>query len=226
MPTDLQGVSIEFSEVMKGYVNAEATTFADGYADGEKAGHALALHVTVRIADLGAFLRQPEHAGTLAGHVDCALLGGLCPVQSGTFRLLPDTADRDRKVMYYQVYCTTPQGKQFTFVGRKQVQHTAPLDLWHDTTTLFVNVLRGHVDPDQPAQATLRATGIIGLSLGDFMQVLRGLRATDAAGETSIAAWSPSAASSPASCGMCMARTCRRRPASRAGAMRSAPPKA
>jgi cholesterol oxidase len=187
MPTDLQGVSIEFSEVMKGYVNAEATTFADGYADGEKAGHALALHVTVRIADLGAFLRQPEHAGTLAGHVDCALLGGLCPVQSGTFRLLPDTADRDRKVMYYQVYCTTPQGKQFTFVGRKQVQHTAPLDLWHDTTTLFVNVLRGHVDPDQPAQATLRATGIIGLSLGDFMQVLRGLRATDAAGETSIA---------------------------------------
>ena len=187
MSTDLHGVRIEFAEVMKGYVSAEATTFADGYADGEKAGHALALHVTVGIADLGAFLRQPEHAGTLAGHVDCALLGGICPVQSGTFRLLPDTADHDRKVMYYQVYCTTPQGGQFTFVGRKQVQHTAPLDLWHDTTTLFVNVLRGHVDPEQPAQVPLWATGIVGLGLGDFMQVLRGLRATDAEGDTSIA---------------------------------------
>lgn len=183
----LQDVRIEFAEVMKGYVSAEATTFADGYADGEKAGHGMALHVTVSISDLDAFLHRPDHAGTLAGHVDCALLGGVCPVQSGTFRLLPDTADRDRKVMYYQVYCLTPQGEAITFVGRKQVQHTAPMDLWHDTTTLFVNVFRGHVDPDKPAQASLWVTGTIGLGLWDFMQVLRGLRATDPKGDTSLA---------------------------------------
>src|SRR6478609_8829459 len=106
----LHDVSISFAEVMKGYVSAEATTFADGYADGETAGQTLALHVTVNIPNLGAFLAQAEHAGTLTGHVDCALLGGVCPVQSGTFRLMPDTADRDRKVMYYQMYCLTPQG--------------------------------------------------------------------------------------------------------------------
>ncbi|HEY0845512.1 MAG TPA: alpha/beta fold hydrolase [Noviherbaspirillum sp.] len=187
MSSTLHEVSIEFDEVMKGYVSAEATTFADGYADGEKAGHAMALHVTVRIADLDAFLHRPDHAGTLTGHVDCALLGGVCPVQEGTFRLMPDTADRDRKVMYYQVACTTPQGEAFTFVGEKQVQHNAPLDLWHDTTTLFVNVYRGRVDPLMAAQAPLWATGIIGLGLWDFMQVLRGLRATDPKGETCIA---------------------------------------
>ncbi len=185
MSNDLHGIKIEFAEVMKGFVSAEATTFADGYADGEAAGHTLALHVTVGIADLGAFLDKPEHAGTLSGHVDCALLGGVCPVQSGTFRLMPDTADRDRKVMYYQVYCTTPQGEAFTFVGKKQVQHDAPLDLWHDTTTLYVNVFRGHVDPDKPAQAPLWVTGIISLGLWDFMQVLRGLRATGPDGHTS-----------------------------------------
>jgi len=187
MADDLRGVRIAFAEVMKGCVSAEATTFADGYADGEKAGHELALHVTVRIADLHAFLHTDGHAGTLEGHVDCALLGGICPVQSGTFRLMPDTADRDRKVMYYQVYCTTPSGEPVTFVGNKQVQHTAPFDLWHDTTTLFVNVYRGHVDPGKPAQAALRLTGIISLGLLDFMQVLRGLRATDAQGGTSFA---------------------------------------
>ncbi|HYD59474.1 MAG TPA: alpha/beta fold hydrolase [Noviherbaspirillum sp.] len=187
MSDDLSGVKIEFAEVMKGYVSAEATTFADGYADGEKAGHTLALHVTVRIHDLHAFLNTPGHAGTLEGHVVCPLLGGVCTVQSGTFRLMPDTADRDRKVMYYQVYCTTPSGEQFTFVGNKQVQHTAPLDLWHDTTTLFVNVFRGHVDPDKPAQAPLWVTGIISLGLLDFMQVLRGLKSTDAKGHTSVA---------------------------------------
>lgn len=187
MSNHLHGVSIEFAEVMKGYVSAEATTFADGYADGEKAGHTMALHVTVRIADLDAFLHHDDHAGTLTGHVDCPLLGGICPVESGTFRLMPNTADRDRKVMYYQVYCTTKSGERVTFVGQKQVQHTAPLDLWHDTTTLFVNVFRGHVDPAKPAQALLWVTGIIGLGLWDFMQVLKGLRATDPKGETSIA---------------------------------------
>jgi cholesterol oxidase len=187
MPNNLQRVSIEFAEVMHGYVSAEATTFADGYAQGDASGHALALHVTVAIADLQAFLAEPEHAGTLTGHIVCALLGGVCPVQSGTFRLMPNTADRDRKVMYYQVYALTPQGESITFVGEKQVQHDSPLDLWRDTTTLYVNVFRGHVDPASPARAELQVTGIISLGLGDFMQVLRGLRATGPDGGTSIA---------------------------------------
>lgn len=187
MPNDVHGVKIEFAEVMKGYVSTGAATFAEGYKDGEAAGNRLALHVTVGIADLDAFLHKEKHAGTLSGHVDCALLGGVCPVQSGTFRLMPDTADRDRKVMYYQVYCTTPQGEQVTLIGEKQVQHTAPLDLWRDTTTLFVNVFRGHVDPAKPAQAQLWVSGIISLGLWDFMQVLRGLRASDASGGASVA---------------------------------------
>lgn len=184
---ELHDVKIRFAEVMKGYVSAEATTFSDGHDDGKAAGHALALHVTVFIENLGAFLSQAEHAGTLSGHVDCALLGGVCPVQSGTFRLMPDTADRDRKVMYYQVYCTTPQGEPITFIGNKQVQHDAPLDTWKDTTTLFVNVFRGHIDPSEPSHGKLWLTGIISLGLMDFMQVLRGLRATDASGATSVA---------------------------------------
>lgn len=187
MSDDLHGVKIEFSEVMCGYVSAEATMFADGFDQGEKAGNAMALHVTVTIPDLAVFLSEAEHAGTLSGHVDCALMGGICPVQSGTFRLMPNTADLDRKVMYYQVYATTPQGDPVTFVGQKEVQHNAPLDLWHDTTTLFVNVFRGHVDPSKPALATLWVTGILSLGLLDFIKVLRGMQCTDKDGQTSIA---------------------------------------
>jgi cholesterol oxidase len=186
MSSDLQEVSISFAEVMHGYVSPQATTFADGYAGGEANGHALALHVSVSIADLGAFLTRAQHAGTLSGHIDCPLLGGECPVQSGTFRLLPNTADRDRKVMYYQVFASTPKGELFTLVGEKQVQHNAVLDLWQDTTTLYVNVFRGHIDPRESAQAVLWMTGIIGLDLVDFIRVLRTLRATNSKGETSI----------------------------------------
>jgi cholesterol oxidase len=187
MSTELHGVRIAFDEVMQGYVSAGQTTFDDGFRKGEAAGSTLALHVTVTIDDLARFLQNPDHAGTLSGHVDCGLLGGVCPVSSGTFRLMPDTADRDRKVMYYQVYCTTPAGEQLTFVGEKEVQHTAPLDQWKDTTTLYVNVFHGHVDPDKPAQAVLWLTGIISLGMSDFITMLRGLRSTKPDGDTSIA---------------------------------------
>lgn len=186
MNENLHGIQINFSEVMRGFVSAQQTIFADGYAEGAAAGHTLALHVAVDITDLADFLDKPEHAGSLSGHIDCPMLGGICPVQSGTFRLMPDTADLDRKVMYYQVYCTTPQGNEFTFVGNKQVQHLKPFDLWHDTTTLYVNVFRGHVDPAEPAHGSLWVTGIISLGMGDFLQVLHGLRATDAHGHQSI----------------------------------------
>jgi len=181
-----QDIRVDFAEVMHGYVSAQATTFADGYAQGDVNGDALALHVSVAISDLDAFLTQSQHAGSLSGHIVCPLLGGLCPVQSGAFRLLPDTADRDRKVMYYQVVACTPQGEFFTFVGEKQVQHDAVLDLWHDTTTLYVNVFRGQVDPDKTAQAELWVTGIIGLDLSDFIRVLRTLRVTNSNGDASI----------------------------------------
>ncbi len=189
--SSLQGVRVEFSEVMRGHVSAAATTFADSCAQGEVAGHALALHVTVRIPDLAAFLQSGEHAGTLEGHVDCALLGGVCPISWGAFHLLQDSADRDRKLMVYQVKCTTPQGEPMTLLGKKQVQHDAPLDMWSDTTSLYVNVYRGHadgeLDADAPPGLPLWATGIAGLGLADFAQVLRGLRAIGPDGATSLA---------------------------------------
>lgn len=183
---DSRKSTIEFAEVMQGYVSAQATTFADGYSDGEENGHALALHVSVSIPDLDAFLAESQYAGKLSGHIVCPLLGGTCPVQSGEFRVLTDTADRDRKVMYYKVYACTQQGELFTLVGRKQVQHNAMLDLWHDTTTLYVNVFRGHVDPAETAQAELWMTGIISLNLSDFIRVLRSLSATNGNGEASL----------------------------------------
>ncbi len=170
---------------MKGFASANSTTFADGYAAGREAGNDLSISVAVRIPDLAIFLDDPGHAGTLSGQIECPLLGGTCPVQSGVFKLLPDTADLDRKVMYYQLYAMTPQQEPLTFIGIKQVQHTAPFDLWRDTTTLYVNIYRGHVDPDKTAQADLWITGIIRIGVRAFAKVLRGMRAIAADGRTS-----------------------------------------
>ena len=183
---EVNGTRIEFSESMRGYASAMATTFADGYAAGERAGNALAINVSIRIPNLDQFLKEDEHAGTLSGEVVCPLLGGACTVQSGVFRLLPDTADLDRKVMYYQLYAVTPQQESITFVGVKQVQHDALFDLWRDTTTLYVNIYRGHIDPAKQAQAEIWVTGIIRIGMLDFIKVLQGMRAVGPDGRASI----------------------------------------
>jgi cholesterol oxidase len=171
---------------MRGYFSATQTTSADGYAAGKKSGNTLSINVSVSIPDLAHFLDDPNHEGTLGGEMDCPLLGGPCLAQSGIFRLLPGTADLDRKVMYYQLYCATPQGEPFTFIGIKQVQHDELFDLWHDTTTLHVNLYHGHIAPDKTAQADLLGSGILRLGVTDFIRVLGNLRATSADGRSNL----------------------------------------
>jgi cholesterol oxidase len=172
---------------MRGYFSATQTTSADGHAAGQESGNLLAINVSVLIPDLEHFLEDPNHEGTLSGEMDCPLLGGACPAQSGIFRLLPDTADLNRKVMYYQLYCTTPQREPVTFIGIKQVQHDEPFDVWHDTTTLHVNLYRGHIAPDKTAQADLLGSGILQLGITDFVRMLGDLRATAADGSSNPA---------------------------------------
>ncbi|MGQ0711864.1 MAG: alpha/beta fold hydrolase [Rhodoferax sp.] len=185
MDQDLHDVTIQFCEAMSGHVAAIQGTFADGHAAGKAAGHRLTLAVTVTVSDIGRFLADPQHRGALSGAVHSSVLGD-CPVEQGVFRLLAHTADQGRKVMGYRVFARTPGGEPFTLAGEKQVQHDAPLDTWHDTTTLYVNLFKGHVPDGEQAQAELWMTGIIGLGLTDFLQVLRGMRSRHADGRPAL----------------------------------------
>lgn len=186
MANEVSSTRIEFSESMRGYLSAEQTTFADGYAAGKRSGNTLSINVSILIPDLGHFLMDPNHEGMLSGEMNCPLLGGICPASSGIFRLLPDTADLDRKIMYYQLYCLTPQHEPVTFIGIKQVQHDELFDLWQDTTTLHANLYRGHVAPDKTAQADLLGSGILRLGVTDFIRILGNLRATTADGSSNL----------------------------------------
>jgi len=185
MSHDLKDVTIQFKEAMTGFAAENQGTFADGYAAGKKARHHLTLAVTVTVTDIDRFLKDPSHAGTLSGAVQSSVLGE-CPVEIGVFKLLPNTADLDRKIMYYCVYARTPQGEAFTFAGQKEVQHDAPLDTWHDTTTLYTNLYKGHVPEEERAKTDIWMTGIVGLDLLSFMHVLRSMTSQHADGRTSL----------------------------------------
>ena len=49
--------------------------------------------------------------------------------------------------MLYRLWLRDPGGTPLTFVGHKDVSNDAGFDVWADTTTLYVTVLRGHVPP-------------------------------------------------------------------------------
>lgn len=186
MASELAGIKVHFAETMSGYAALGGSSFADGFEEGRAASLPLSLHVNVDVADLADFLASREHGARLTGHVEGPLVGGRAEVQSGRFMLMPATADLDRKIMNYRVYCVNADGERFTLAGEKEVQHHFGFDLWKDTTTLYTNLFVGHVAPEDAAQADLLACGILSLGVVDFARVLRTLRATDAAGQPSL----------------------------------------
>lgn len=186
MSHTLSGIKVHFAETMTGYVAQGASTFADGYRAGEASGQALTLQVSVDVLDLQTFLASDAHAARLTGHVEGAVTGGRAEVEWGCFMLMPATADLDRKVMNYRVYCRNAAGEVFTFAGEKEVQATTGLDLWSDTTTLYVNIFAGEVAAEDAPRATIVATGILHLGISDFARVLRSMRATGPDGQTSL----------------------------------------
>jgi cholesterol oxidase len=166
----------QFTEDMKGYVTFGQTNYQDGFDQGKRDGNFLMFHLTLKTGDLDRFLTVKEHEADAIGYVECALLGGRCPVERGWFNLFVETADPDRRVMTYRLFFRDAQGQPVTLSGFKQVQDKPGFDVWRDTTTLFTNLFDGHVAHDQEAGKPIKAAGIIHISPVDFMKELTTVR--------------------------------------------------
>ena len=137
--------SFQFTEDMKGFVSLEQTDFDVGYAKGKSSGTHFMFHLTIRSSDLDTFLSSPQHEAEAIGYIDAPCFGGRRPVEMGTFNLLVQTADRDARQMRYRLFFRDGSGQPLTMTGYKAVQGDTGPHVWRDTTTLFVNVFRGHV---------------------------------------------------------------------------------
>ncbi len=74
--------------------------------------------------------------------------------------------------MLYRLFFKDGTGRDLTLSGHKRIQDDPGFDLWRDTTTLYVRVLRGHVGPDAEDKAEIVASGIITIHLLDFLKQL------------------------------------------------------
>ena len=166
-------VGIQFTETMRGFVTEGATSFEEGAR--ESAARApCEFTLTVTSENLSAMLSEPQHLASLAGTVRCPLLSETpLSVSNGTFALFPVATDAVlTRRMKYDFSMTGRDGRTYRFSGFKTIHDDRGADIWADTTTLFVDILREDGAPV--------AKGVLHILPADFavqMSTLRVLRA-------------------------------------------------
>ncbi len=177
-------VKLWFKEEMKGYAAFGETDYARGYWKGREAGTLLSSHLTITVDDVDRFLKYPEHEARAEGCVRFGRPDSRFPVHEGKFNLIvdkegPAKADPSRKRMLYRLFFHGNEGQPLTLSGFKEITDDPGADVWDDTTTLFTRVLRGHVQPEDEAQAEIVASGVITIHLQDFLRLLTTFRVED-----------------------------------------------
>lgn len=180
--------TLAFTEEMKGHVSLGAVNFDDGARSGRREDCDLMFRLSIDIPDVDAFVDDPQREGGATGWVACEQLGGRLPVTHGVFNLFVDGDAPDVRRMLYRLWFTDAVGNPLTLVGFKTVRDNRGLDVWTDTSTLYVRILRGHVDewpraaeasPDELGDThDVVAAGIITIHLLDFAQQLTTFRVT------------------------------------------------
>jgi cholesterol oxidase len=181
--------AFQFTEKMRGFVSLGETAFETGYQRGREAGTALMFQLTIRSDDIDQFVENPAHEANAAGYIDCESLGGRLPVQRGSFNLFVDTANRNQRKMLYRLFFFDRDGAPLTLTGFKSVQDNVGMDLWRDTTTLYVNIFRGHCPPEDESASHLLAAGILRIEMPDFLEQLTTFRAYGPSHAARIAAF-------------------------------------
>jgi cholesterol oxidase len=97
-------------------------------------------------------------------------------VERGWFNLFVDV-EPGVKHMLYRLWFRDGVGHPLTLTGFKLVRDDAGFDVWKDTTTLFTQVLRGHVEVGGDADAELVASGVLRIRVRDFAKQLTTFRA-------------------------------------------------
>lgn len=170
--------TLRFTEEMKGYVGFDETDYLAGFDRGKRDGNFLMFRLTIEMDDVERFVQDPQHPGTATGWVECEALGGRLDVERGWFNLFVEAKEPRRKLMLYRLFFTDGAGHALTLSGFKDVKDDPGIDVWHDTSTLYTRILRGHVPAEGDEGAEVVATGIITIHVLDFLQQLTTFRTT------------------------------------------------
>ncbi len=171
-PKPVARTSLTFTEEMKGFVSkgANATTRADyekAASAAKDAKSSLMFHLDVKVEDVDDFITSPAHRTRADGYIDSPLYGGRRPVSNGTINLFVDAGDPTKKQMRYRIPFSGADGQDYTLVGFKDISGQTVSDVWPETTTLYTQILKGHVA--EGANGPVDASGITVIRPEDFI---------------------------------------------------------
>ncbi len=165
-----------FTEEMKGYISVGETDYVPGYDLGRQERTFLMFELTITIEGVNRFVVSPQHEAEAEGWIECQALGGRLPVSRGVFNLFVAEDDAGVKRMLYRLFFEDGAGHPLTLSGFKLIRDDPGVDLWSDTSTLYVRILRGHMGPNEEPSAEIVASGIIKIMMLDFLQQLTTFR--------------------------------------------------
>ena len=170
-------VGMQFTETMSGFFSlGETSDFAQGAARGQAENSPLQFTVTVTSDDLDDMLTSQTHAGTMVGTLTAsALSSDPLTVTSGEFHLFIDDPNHvGQRLMTYDLQLTTSDGQSFYCHGFKQTHSDTGLNVWSDTSTLYITLRKGEAAGD------VIGKGILHILPANFARQLTTMRITNA----------------------------------------------
>lgn len=174
-------VGMQFTETMKGFFSSKETgDFQKGAEQGKVDGSPLQFTVTVTSDDLNAMLTDSSHQGAIVGTVNApALSPDPLTATQGVFNLFVDDPDKvGQRLMKYAMLLTTRNGRQFYFTGFKVTHSDAGLNVWADTSTLYITVYSG-----TNATTPVLGKGILHIEPADFAKQMTTMKVTNTSSE-------------------------------------------
>jgi choline dehydrogenase-like flavoprotein len=169
---------LRFTEAMKGFVSNKVTAagaFESGFRLGKEEDSPLVFVLTLATDNVDAMERDPQHPARSVGTVVAPALDPKpLLVAGGDFNLFVDQADGSQR-MKYRMQLVAESGRRFFFDGFKVIRNDPGLDLWPDTTTLYVTVFDGPTD-----QSPIWGRGVLHILPKDFASQLLTFHATNA----------------------------------------------
>ncbi len=184
-------IGVQFTETMKGSISTEVKTagglpeFSDAvkavYEQAEQKGKAadspMEFILTIRSGDMEAMLESSTHAFTTTGIVSAkALSAQPLTVTEGSFNLFEKSPEHvDARSMIYRMKLTSEEGKSYFFQGFKYIDDSLVVELWPQTTTLYVTVYEG-----ADASGAVVGQGVLHIAPKDFAKQLTTMKIVNA----------------------------------------------
>ncbi len=171
---DANPAGIEFTERMSGFISQTVTSdYAAAARAGQDEKNTFSFTATILIEDIDTFIRDNAHTGRIVGSVSCPSLSSEpLDISRGVFNLLHvDPSRPETRRLDYRFVMSTRDGQEYLFEGHKIVHSDHGLEIWEDTTKLFVQIHGGRDGHDG-----LIAKGILHISLLDFAREMRTMK--------------------------------------------------